>query len=67
VTAELRRRRGWQVNHKRVERLMRTHGIAGIGRAAAARSPSRTSPPRSAPDLLGRLCDPDRLDVAWCG
>jgi putative transposase len=28
VHAELRRG-GWMVNHKRVERLMRTHGIAG--------------------------------------
>src|SRR5438876_5452513 len=28
VTVELRRR-GWRVNHKRVERLMRTHGIVG--------------------------------------
>jgi putative transposase len=66
VTAELGRR-GWRVNHKRVERLMRTHGIVGyrprrrrsLTRAAAGAAP--------APDLLGRLFDPDRPNVAWCG
>jgi putative transposase len=66
VHAELRRR-GWNANHKRVERLMRTHGIIGYRprRRRSLTKQDRAVPP--APDLLGRLFDPDRLDVAWCG
>jgi putative transposase len=66
VTAELGRR-GWRVNHKRVERLMRTHGIVGY-RPRRRRSLTRAAAgAASAPDLLGRLFDPDRPNVAWCG
>ena len=66
VTAELRRR-GWRTNHKRVERLMRTHGIVGYRprRRRSLTKPDAGAAP--APDLLGRLFDPDQLDVAWCG
>jgi putative transposase len=66
MTAELRRR-GWRVNHKRVERLMRANGIVGYRprRRRSLTQPDATTPP--APDLLGRLFDPDHLDVAWCG
>jgi putative transposase len=66
VTAELRRR-GWASNHKRVERLLRTQGIVGW---RPHRRRSLTKPDAgaaTAPDLLGRLFDPDRPDVAWCG
>ena len=66
VTAELGRR-GWKVNHKRVERLMRCHGIAGYRprrRRSLTKQDSNAAP---APDLLGRLFDPDRPDVPWCG
>ena len=66
VTAELRRR-GWSANHKRVERLMRTHGIVGFRprrRRSLTRQDRGAAP---APDLLGRLFDPDQPDVAWCG
>jgi hypothetical protein len=42
VHAELRRR-GWTVNHKRVERLMRTHGIVGY-RPRRRRSLTRQDP-----------------------
>jgi putative transposase len=66
VHAELRRR-GWAVNHKRVERLMRAHGIVGYRprrRRSLTRPDAGAAP---APDLLGRLFDPDRPDVAWCG
>jgi putative transposase len=35
-------RRGWRVNRKRVERLMRAHGIVGHRPIAAARSPRLT-------------------------
>jgi putative transposase len=66
VTAELRRR-GWRTNHKRVERLMRSHGIVGYRprRRRSLTRQDRGSAP--APDLLGRLFDPDQVDVAWCG
>jgi len=66
VTAELRRH-GWSANHKRIERLMRLHGIVGHRprrRRSLTRPDAGAAP---APDLLGRLFDPDRLDVAWCG
>jgi putative transposase len=66
VHAELGRR-GWRVNHKRVERLMRAHGIVGHRprRRRSLTKPDQGAAP--APDLLGRLFDPDRPDVAWCG
>ena len=66
VTAELRDR-GWRVNHKRVERLMATHQIVGWRprRRRSLTQPDAASPP--APDLLGRLFDPDQPDLAWCG
>jgi putative transposase len=66
ITAELGRR-GWRVNHKRVERLMRSHGIVGDRprRRRSLTKPDAAAAP--APDLLGRLFDPDRPDVAWCG
>jgi putative transposase len=66
VTVELRRR-GQAVNHKRVERLMRTHGIVGYRprRRRSLTRQGRAAPP--APDLLGRLFDPDQVDLAWCG
>src|SRR6266511_4034949 len=66
VHAELGRH-GWAVNHKRVEQLMRTHGIVGYRprRRRGLTRPDTTAAP--APDLLGRLFDPERPDVAWCG
>ena len=66
VTAELWRR-GWGVNHKRVERLMAEVGIVGHRprRRRSLTRPDATAAP--APDLLGRLFDPDQVDVAWCG
>jgi transposase InsO family protein len=67
VTRELRDTGGQRVNHKRVERLMRTHGIVGHRprRRRSLTRPDETAAPAS--DLLGRLFDPDRPDVAWCG
>lgn len=66
VTMHLRRD-GRTVNHKRVEALMARHGIVGHRprRRRCLTRPDRTAAP--APDLLGRLFDPDRVDVAWCG
>jgi putative transposase len=64
VTAELRCR-GWLVNHKRVERLMATHGLVGYRprRRRGLTKVDTSMPP--APDLLGRLFDPDRPNLAW--
>jgi transposase InsO family protein len=58
-------RRGQTVNRKRVERLMRTHGIIGRRprRCRGLTRPDTAVPP--APDLVGRRFDPDRPDVAW--
>jgi len=66
VTAELARR-GRVVNHKRVERLMRAHGIVGVHKAARVRTtiPAEDAPPL--PDLIGRRFAPGRPDAAWVG
>lgn len=66
VTRQLARD-GRQVNHKRVERLMRAHDIVGH-RPRKRRSLTKQdekAPP--APDLVGRLFDPDNPDHTWCG
>jgi putative transposase len=66
MTAELRRR-GWSVNHKRVQRLMAEHGIAGY-RPRKRRSTTKQDPGAPPiPDRLGRRFDPDAIDVAWVG
>jgi transposase InsO family protein len=66
MTLELRDR-GWAVNHKRVERLMRVHGIVGVHKPPRVRTtiPAEHAPPL--PDLVGRLFDPGAPDVAWVG
>jgi len=64
VTAELGRR-GWRVNHKRVARLMAAHGIVGHRprrRRGLTKADSATPP---APDLVGRLFDPEQPDRIW--
>jgi putative transposase len=64
VTHELRHR-GWRVNHKRVERLMAAHGIVGHRprrRRGLTKADTATPP---APDLVGRLFDPDQPDSIW--
>lgn len=66
ITAELGAR-GWVVNHKRVERLMRAHGIVGVHKAPKVTTtiPAADQPPL--PDLVGGRFDPGRPDVAWVG
>lgn len=66
ITPELRDR-GWEVNHKRVERLMRTHRIVGVHKPPKVRTtiPAQDAP--SIPDLVGRRFDPGEPDVAWVG
>jgi transposase InsO family protein len=59
--------RGFVVNHKRVERLMRLHGIVGVHKPAKVRTtiPAEENPPL--PDLVGRRFSPGRPNVVWCG
>jgi putative transposase len=59
------RRRGLSANHKRVARLMRTHGIRGVGGPAtkAGRRAGRHVAP--APDLLRRDFSAARADERW--
>lgn len=54
VTAELRRQ-GRRVNHKRVARVMREHGIAGNSRRTSRRSLTKADTKAApSPDLIGR-------------
>ena len=66
MTPELRDR-GFCVNHKRVERLMRVNGIVGVHKPAKIRTtiPAEQNPP--IPDLVGRNFAPGAPDIAWCG
>jgi transposase InsO family protein len=66
VTAELRLGLGRQVNHKRVERLMRAQGLQGVTRRRRAQGCTRSRPadPRS-DDLVHRQFRPDRPDRLW--
>jgi putative transposase len=66
MTEELAQR-GRQVNHKRVRRLMRVHGIVGVHKPAKVRTtiPAEEHPPL--PDLVGRRFAPAAPDVVWCG
>lgn len=66
ITAELRDR-GRQVNHKRIARLMRVHGIVGVHKPAKVRTtiPAEDAPPL--PDLVKRNFAPGVPDVAWVG
>jgi transposase InsO family protein len=65
VTEELRRR-GWVVNHKRVERLMRIHGIVGY---TPPKKRITTFPNREhrIPDRVRGNFAPKAPDVTWCG
>jgi hypothetical protein len=55
------------VNHKRVERLMRSHGIVGVHKPPKVRTtiPADDAPPL--PDLVGRRFEVGAPDVAWIG
>lgn len=66
MTPELRSV-GHVVNHKRVARLMRVHGVVGVHKRCKLRTtiPAEGAPPL--PDLIGRNFDPGAPDVAWVG
>ncbi len=61
------RRRGHHVNHKRVERLMRTNDVVAITSRRRVRTtiPAENAPPL--PDLVERRFAPGAPDLAWCG
>ena len=66
VTAELRLGLGRDVNHKRVERLMRERGVQGVTRRRRRTGCTRSDPadPRS-DDLVHRQFRPDGPDRLW--
>ena len=66
VTPELQAR-GWDVNHKRVERLMRLHGIVGVHKPPKVRTTIPAEDTPLLPDLIGRRFDPGAPDIAWVG
>lgn len=66
MTAELRRR-GWRVNHKRVERLMRDNDIVGELPKRRCRTTIPGQRPTSVPDRLRGDFKPTAPDVAWAG
>ncbi len=57
---------GWDVNHKRVERLMREHGIVGIPKKRFVRTTVSTEERPKVPDLVARRFTPGAPDWAWC-
>ncbi len=65
VTRELRNR-CWVVNHKRVERLMRIHGIVGYT-PKKHRVTTIPGDGHRIPDRVQRDFTPEELDVTWCG
>jgi putative transposase len=60
------RRAGMVINHKRVRRLMRAHGLAGRFRPRRCRTTFPGPDGYVIPDLVGRLFAPGAPNVAWC-
>jgi hypothetical protein len=65
VTAELRLGLVRQVNHKRVERLMREHGLQGVTRRRRGKRCTRAERGPISDDLVHRQFRPDRPDRLW--
>ena len=65
VTVELHKR-GWVLNHKRTERLMRIHGIVGHT-PKKRRVTTIPGGEHRIPDRVQRDFTPEALDVTWCG
>jgi putative transposase len=66
MSVELRNR-GHVVNHKRVARLMRCHGIVGVHKTPKIRTTIPVEDAPVVPDLIGRRFTPGAPDVAWAG
>ena len=64
IYAELRDD-GWQVNHKRVRRLMKLAGLQGATRRKKWRTTKRAKDARPAPDLVERDFTVERPDRLW--
>ena len=60
------RRAGFEVNKKRVARLMRAHGMAGRFRRRTCRTTFPGPDGYHIADLVGRRFAPGAPDVAWC-
>lgn len=60
------RRAGLRVNHKKVRRLMRRHGLAGRFRARTVRATVHGEHGYVIADLVGRRFEPGEPDRAWC-
>ncbi len=60
------RRAGLVINKKRVERLMRLHGMAGRHHRRRCRTTFPGPDGYVIPDLVGRRFEPGAPDVAWC-
>jgi putative transposase len=56
---------GWRVNHKRVARLMRLHGIVGVTRRKYHSTTRRDATAVPAPDLVQRAFVAERPDQLW--
>ena len=56
---------GWQVNHKRVRRLMRFDGLQGATRHKKWRTTKRDRDARPAPDLVERDFNVEAPDQLW--
>ena len=56
---------GERINHKRVARLMRREGLAGVSRRRGTRTTVRDRDARPAPDLVDRDFTADRRDRLW--
>jgi putative transposase len=65
VHAELRLAHGIRVGHKRVERLMRTHGLSGLIPMRRGRTTIRVPGVRVADDLVKRQFRPETPNVLW--
>lgn len=59
------RRAGYRINHKRVRRLMRLHGMAGRVRRRRVNTTVPGPDGYEIPDLVGRRFAPGAADVAW--
>lgn len=66
ITAELRQT-GTRVNHKRVERVMRTHGIVGVHLRKKVRTTVPEPTAQAVPDLLQRDFTASRPNQRYAG
>jgi hypothetical protein len=59
--------KGYCVNHKRVERLMREHGIVGYSPKRRVITTVRADDADNVTDLVKRDFVKSQADIAWCG